>query len=312
MEAEWPVGGILLIAGQTNLMTVSATFLMGWIGTLLLLTIQAGLSDAHGARRGIALTEANIAASLCASLAPLLVGEFQRAGVGWRAAIGVAIALWGMTAIRYFTLLIPEHRQNEHAVQSSHESLPRRFWAFWLVISLCVAVEWSMGYWGATFLEDVVRLNQTDASTSMTAFFGAVVLGRIAGSRLARRYDSRRLLLAAMLLSIVGFPLFWLGATPMINLIGLFIVGLGIANQFPLALTVAMGVDPARAEVISARVSMASGVAILIAPQLLGVIADQSTLLHAYGAVGIILIVATVTAAVATGARRREIFRTLG
>jgi fucose permease len=119
-----------------------------------------------------------------------------------------------------------------------------------------------------------------------------MLVGRIAGSRLTRRSSTLRLLLIALGVTLVGFPLFWLARLPALNVLGLFITGLGIANLYPLAMAVAIGLAQDQANLASARVSMAVGTALLTAPLLLGWLADRLSLQLAYGMVILLMIAA--------------------
>lgn len=79
----------LLLAGKTPAITISASFLMGLIGSLILAIVPSALSDQHGEMRAVALTEANVISSLVVVAAPLLVGWFASVEGGWRAALGI-------------------------------------------------------------------------------------------------------------------------------------------------------------------------------------------------------------------------------
>src|SRR4029077_14675245 len=86
-------GTVLLTAGRTEVVTLIAMLTMGVGGGLLLITIQALLADRHGPRRTIALTEANVAASVAYVL---LIGALALAaatGAGWRAGRLAALVL---------------------------------------------------------------------------------------------------------------------------------------------------------------------------------------------------------------------------
>lgn len=80
-------GAIGLTAGRVAAVTIGAVLLMGVGGGLLLVTIQAALSDRHGDRGAVALTEANVAASL--AYLGLIGGLSLTAALdaGWRAAV---------------------------------------------------------------------------------------------------------------------------------------------------------------------------------------------------------------------------------
>ena len=122
---------------------------------------------------------------------------------------------------------------------------------------------------------------------AMAIFLAATVIGRFVGSRLTFRFPAPRLLIIAAGITLVGFPLFWLGyETPAIALIGLFLMGLGIANLYPLTLATTTTVGAANPDAASSRTSLAAGLAILIAPQVLGTFADQSGIYSAFAIAG--------------------------
>jgi fucose permease len=69
---------------------------------------------------------------------------------------------------------------------------------------------------------------------------------------------------------------------------------LGIANHYPLTLSLAVGAAGGRSNEASARASLAVGSALLIMPLLLGQLADQLGIQTAYGMVMVLLIMAAV------------------
>ncbi len=83
---------------------------------------------------------------------------------------------------------------------------------------------------------------------------------------------------------------------------GLFITGLGQANVFPLALAAASNSAPDHIDKASARISLSAGLAILIAPQVLGSLADAVGISSAFG---IVLIFALIVSYLAWKAYRR-------
>jgi len=171
------------------------------------------------------------------------------------------------------------------------------FWVYWVALVMCVATEWSIVSWGADFLVNPGGLGKSDASMVMTFFFGAMVIGRAFGSQLSRRMDSARLLVAAIGVALAGFVLFWLAPVAGLTIAGLFVAGLGVSNLFPFLMTIAVGVGAAYSDAASARVTLGAGLAILVAPQTLGWVADQIDLKSAYSIVfGLLLMAALVTA----------------
>jgi len=286
------LAAILLTAAGHESLTIAAAVIMGLLGTLFLIVLQAALSDHHGAGRAIAFTESNVGASLGAMLVPLLIGVFEGSGISWRwALISVAVFLV-LLAWLFRGVSIPRERAGNIQDKAISGSLPRVFWAFWLVIVVGVAIEWCLVYWGADYLVGAAGLAKSLASTSMTLFFLAMVLGRIAGSRLARRYSSTSLLIAALVWTLVGFALFWQGPAPWATLLGLFFAGVGVANLYPLTLAIATTVAEDQADKASARITLGSGAAIFLAPLILGWSADRWGIEDAFALVGLLLLVA--------------------
>ena len=300
-------GAALLVAGVHSTVTLIGTFTMGMLGGLLLMNLQAILSDEHGESRSVAISESNVVASLCAIVAPLSIGAFERADIlGWRGAILAAVAALALVYGRFRGTPIPNARPaGADGKAVSPGLLPPLFWGYCAALFLAVAVEWSMAFWGAAFLQDEVGFRTADAATLMGAFFVAMLLGRVAGSRLARRFSEAALLLGAQLVAIAGFALFWLvpltmpvtwGATS--SVAGLFVTGLGVANLYPFVVSAATGIVPERVDRAVARIALAGGSAILLAPFVLGSAADVFGIGKAYGIVAMILVAAVATTVV--------------
>jgi fucose permease len=298
-------GAVLLISVPSAFGTVPATFAMGLCGALLLVTSQALLSDRHGEWRSVAVTESNVAASACAISAPLLVGASAASGLGWRAALVLPVAALVLLAAAFF-LKPPDlpQRVAGDGDGAGGRGLSTRYWAFWALVTLGVASEWCVGYWGADFLADGTGLTRPAAATSLTTFFAAMLLGRIASSRLARVLPPAALLTATLCLSLVGFPLFWFSPGSAFTLAGLFVTGLGIGGVYPLGVSAAIA-EADNTDAAAARLAVGGGGAILVAPLVLGALADRFGIGSAFGIVIPMLLVALSLALVA-GRRDRQ------
>jgi fucose permease len=293
-------GALLLILGQSAWGTVPATFAMGICGALLIVTSQAVLSDRHGEYSAVALTESNVTASACAIIAPLLVGASAASGLGWRAALVVPAVALVLLAARYFSQPL-DLRTNaaENDAPADAPTLPPLYWAFWVLVALGVASEWCVGYWGADFLADGTGLTRPAAATSLTAYFAAMLAGRVVSSRLARTMPPAILLAATLFLALFGFPLFWLSPGTLLALAGLFVTGLGIGGVYPLGVSAAIASAPGNTDAAAARLSVGGGGAILVAPFVLGALADRVGISTAFGIVVPMLLAALVLALIA-------------
>jgi predicted MFS family arabinose efflux permease len=291
-SAGLAAGVTLLALSQRFESALIAVLGMGTCSSLTQVMIQAILSDRHGEQRSIALTEANVAASLSTTLTPLVIGALQSTGRGWRMAPALVVLFLTLLAFAFYRQPIPERQPMSAAPREEQERLPVGFWLYWIVLFFVVAVEMSLVVWATDFLDTVAGLSRTDAVLGYSAFPAAMLVGRAAGSRLTRRASSLKLLLLALGITLAGFPLFWLVRLPALNILGLFITGLGIANHYPLTLSLAIGAAPDQSNQASARVSMGVGAALLTAPLLLGWLADRLSLQVAYGMVIVLMLAA--------------------
>gem|GEM_PF-3196381 len=183
-------------------------------GAMTMATVNATLSDHHGPLRTSALAEANVAAALSSSASPWLIGLFQSSGLGWQWSLLVTLGIIVAIAAVYGRVPIPDMPLPAHAPGAGARGLPIGFWVYWLVVIGVVAFEWCFVVWGADYLAAVVGLEPSLASALMGVYLGAMVIGRFVGSWLTRRWPPAIVLPAALVLALLGFPLFWTALTP--------------------------------------------------------------------------------------------------
>lgn len=295
------ISTVSLVAGTSVWVTLPSIAGLGLGGGVLLIMIQAVLADHHGTQRTRALSEANVIASLSSTFAPLFIGGSQRIGLSWRGGLVLAVIAFVLMFGTMRRVAIPNSPGSVESVAGA-DRLPRLFWWYWLLIFLCVAIEWCVMFWAASFLAAVVGLSEPVAAAAVSVFLLAMLLGRIAGSFLTRQMAASRLLLVALGIIALGFPIFWLAPVAPLNLVGLFVTGLGVANLYPLSLSLAMSTAPQQANRSSARATLGSSLAILVLPLALGTVADQIGIFRALGVV--ILLVAGALGVLCMAQRR--------
>ena len=144
--------------------------------------------------------------------------------------------------------------------------------------------------WSADYLENSLHMPRVDAAQSVSLFLAAMIVGRMSVSRLVQRFSVHSMVIACIVLAGIGFALFWLTNIPILGLTGLFVMGLGVAGMYPLLLSLAIGVAGNNTTQASARAALASGIAILALPLVLGRLADMTSIREAYGVVVILLV----------------------
>lgn len=284
------IGALVLLAGRIAPLTIGASFCMGLIGSLSLIIIPSALSDQHGELRVVALSESNVIASLIATAAPLMVGWCANLPGGWRLALGIAALVPLLMRLGFGNPALPEPAAPAADSASARSSLPILFWVYWLAIVLAVSVEFCMISWSADYFEKILSMSRVNAAQSVSLFLAAMIFGRMAVSRLVQRFAAYQMVIASVIVAGIGFALFWLTNIAVLGQVGLFLTGLGVAGQYPLLLSLAIGVAKNNSTQATARTTLASGTAILALPLVLGRLADMMGIRQAYGVVGFLLV----------------------
>ncbi len=276
------LSALLLLAGRNPAITIGAAFFMGMIGSLILAIVPAALADQHGELRAIALSEANVTASLLAASAPLMVGWFAHFLDNWR----LPLSIMAFTPLLLFIGIgkdtSPPITSISEKPTPSSQPLPTLFWMYWVAIVLGVSVEFCMIFWSADYLEQVLGLIKADAAQAVSLFLSAMIVGRVIGSRLVQRFSTQSVITISIVIASIGFLVFWRTENVFIGLVGLFLTGLGVANLYPLILSLAIGAADGNTVQAGARATLASGAAILALPLTLGRFADAVGIRSAY------------------------------
>ncbi|WP_051838138.1 MFS transporter [Streptomyces sp. NRRL WC-3742] len=302
----WPaacalaVGAALLATGSNVAVTLTAATVGGIGGSLLQTTALAVLAEHHGELRERALLEANAGASATALLAPLVIGALQAFGAAWNwslllpaLAVAALYALLRREPLRPGAVTAP---QRQHEQEDGSGRLPGAFWILSTLCAVVVATEFCVVFFGSPLLSDITDLTDHQAATLMALFYGGTLLGRLAGSRVtgATRWPTPRLVLATLVVTGAGVLALWTAATTWMALVGLFVSGLGIANLFPLTLSLAVGAAPGRTGRATAYVQLLVGAAIMLAPLLLGSLSDRLGIRSAFSVAGALVLLAVL------------------
>ena len=287
------LSALLLIAGSDPKITIGASFLMGLVGSLILAIIPSVLSDQYGAMRAVALSEANVISSIVSAIAPVLVGWFATMALGWRAALLIPVLAALMIRFGFGAVNLPAAPVSS-AAGASRGRLPRLYWIYWVALVVGVSVEFCMIFWSADYLETVLKVPKADAAQAVSLFLIAMIIGRLASSRLVQRFTSHQVVTVSLLIATAGFLIYWTASTPILGIVGLFITGLGVAGLYPLILSLAIGSAGSSVDRASALSSLASGTAIFLLPLILGRLADAVGIRSAYAVIIVLLVIAFV------------------
>ncbi len=289
-------GALLLPAASSLVVLGVSVALVGAGGAMLIFLVPAILSDRHGhlATRAIVLMTGIV--STTAILAPVLISLSVGLGLGWRVgyvalpvAAAVILAVIGWRVQFHGDHLLPAIAAASS--QAGHVQGP--YWRRWLDIFCVISVEMCMVFWSADYLVSVLKVDAATAAGMLSLFLVGMAVGRVGGGRFS---GSGSLFLSAVVVSAVGFAIFWLGWLPSIAAVGLLVTGFGVALLYPLSISRALAAwptDPTRA---SARAAIAVGLAFGVAPFALALIAERTGFRPAFLIVPLLLAIVIVNA----------------
>jgi fucose permease len=280
-------GGMLgMLAGMTGFvlapvpaLSLASILFMSFTGCVSLSCLQTSISGLAGPFRSQALMEANVAASVMSALAPFVLVAGVALGLGWRVfwpAFALCLAAACLFGARPIATAVPDAGAGKAA--AGKQRLPAAFWKVWALTFIAVGVEWSVGFWATEYLKGLPGHSFGLAAAGAGVFQIAAVAGRLVSSRLMGRLKERRMLVVAMALTLLGFPLYWLRADALSALAGLALCGFGVSNFYPLALSLSIGAAEGQTAAASSWAAAAAGAAIFSMPLLLGLVADRAGL----------------------------------
>lgn len=234
-----------------------------------------------------------------------MIGACQAAGVGWGPSMLLPLVIAGGL---YLTL---GHETLRPRLASAGEAAPPGplSAAYWLLAALAgvvVGAEFCLVFYGSPQLTSSIGLTDGQAATAMSLFYGGSLIGRLTGSRLsATRATATQLVLASLGVTVVGFLLLWTSSSTVVCLLALLVTGLGIANLFPLTLSLAVVAARGRTDQATARVQLIVAVSIMLAPLILGALSDHFGVGRSFAVEGVLLTAAVALLLLGTAARSR-------
>ncbi|MEE4962098.1 MFS transporter [Pseudomonas viridiflava] len=279
------IGSIIVASGFFAMaaglpMTLPGSVVLGFSGGLVMAVGQAMLGRRYGEQAAAKLVEAHIVAGLCVLGGALLVGAATALGLSWRAA-PLLISAW---ALLMFCVPSDLHRTEARTTPATAstgapaDALPAprlTRLSLWALVILGISAEWGVGFWGAEYMKTHVQTSASVAATLMSLYFAGTVCGRLASSFALRRLSPLSLLTTVIFSAIATLLVLSLIQGLAGTAVFTFVLGACLGNFFPLILGSAMRVAPHASSALSTQASQAVGVALLLAPFLLGLLSER-------------------------------------
>ncbi len=105
-------------------------------------------------------------------------------------------------------------------------------WVGVLLFLLYTGAELTLGNWTYTLFTEGRGISPQIAGIWAGGFWATFTIGRIMGGLFAHRVHINTLMISAISLSLVGSLLFWWNPLPLVGVLGVFVVGFGLAPMF--------------------------------------------------------------------------------
>ncbi len=301
-----------------------------WVGSTgggtVLNASTARLSDRHPVHSGQAITEANAVAAWVGLFSPLLLGAALGLGLGWWVGILVCVvaALAALSALVLAGRLegsaafassagragagsdgrplvaadegyVAPAESAEHAAAARQAApgggrLPRVFWVGMVALFAAVATEFAINFWGSPLIQEQTGAETATATAAMSTIVVGIAVGRTIGSWLTARLGAHVMLLGGFGLALAGFAVLWSAQVLALSIVGLVVVGLGLATLFPLLLDRGIQLSGGHPDRALARSSLIMGLAIGGAPFILGALGSVASVATALLLVPVLIV----------------------
>ncbi len=297
-------GGILLGISPGPWASIPSCLVIGLAGGISSSNVPAMMADIHGERRAQAITEQSIFAYTFAILGPIITGLCVAYGLGWRTAVFAGAAVGIVLVVAFRWVYIPQSVSAARP-RGTYAHLPAAFWAYWALFAFAIGMEFSTLLWAPAFLERVIGFSAAAAATAAAGFFLGVLIGRLVVRAIVRRFNPRHILLVAYAIGFAGFIAYWVIGTKAAAIAGIFMLGFGVAPQYPMIMSLGIGAARGAHDAGATRMVLAFGLSFLIAPVALGALADRVGLGLAHLTLPVLLGGAVVSLLVAMSLERR-------
>jgi fucose permease len=214
--------------------------------------------------------------------------------------LGVAAAalIAGLVACRS---LLPADA--DHAGEDAGPLLawpPRALWAVGAIGFCALVCEGATADWSAVYVRESLESSAGVAALAFAAFSATMTIGRLLGDRLTTAWGAEALVRRGGLLSAAGVGGALLIGHPIAAIAGFALLGIGLATMVPVVFRAASEVEGVTPGVGIAAASTMGYFGFLIAPPIIGGIAELTTLPVA---LGLLVLLSLVMAALAPRVR---------
>ncbi len=235
------------------------------------------------------------------SIGTLLAAGIGAVAVSARVPVGAHLAVTGVVGVAVTVAALPWLRAPDRAATGPrHEdrapvlALPRgRLVPLALIAFGATVGEHTGADWSGIVMGDVVGVADDHVGWGLVAFTAAMTTSRLLGDRIADRIGAARTVSLGGGLAAGGFLWLILVPNPVLAVLGFVAVGAGVASTTPLAFSAAGRVGRSAGEGVAA-VATVGYAGMLVAPPLIGSVAEYTHLRVSLLVVAVIVVACTL------------------
>ncbi len=297
-----PISGWLIVKNGSERMTVLFAFLfcavipfIAVMGTTFFLSIIlfiggmfTGVMDI-GMNAQAVLVEEKYKKPIMSSFHAVFSG-----GMMIGAGVGAFFTKWETTIFQHFLIITfialgialyssfnlvkdkpsPTHKTENNGLQMPTSAL----WGIGIIALCCMLGEGAMADWSTIYMNQIANADAALAPIGLGAFSTAMMVGRIFGDKGRVVFGDGKLLIINSLVALSGITLLIAFPSPIMAIIGFFLVGLGLSVIIPIAFSTAGSMEGLAPGVGISMVSTIGYSGFLLGPPIIGFIADWQTL----------------------------------
>jgi len=211
-------------------------------------------------------------------VAPLLVGGLAGTALGWRFAFVVGAAIVAVAVAVTAAVRIPPWLPNPSPGTAGTSTRSGWLTPTLVVVFAVVALEFSLSFWLASYLNDSVGLPRTVAAAMVAGLYAANLAGRLVASRLAHRMTAARLLAVSIGVGLAGMPILLAATDAAEASVGIALVGVGIGATFPLTSSLHVAASSGPADTAVGQVLVVAAIGQILGPSIVAEIAQTAGL----------------------------------
>jgi fucose permease len=215
--------------------------------------------------------------AIASMLGPVIVAGLAKYTGNWRLVFPLYAVISFLSAFWLYSIKIEESRpEKEPASLKTVVQILKNPFVLIMVLSIFfqVGFDVSMNSNIANYLKTRYSISLETASLGISIYFASLMAGRLLGSILLRKVNTKIFLITSTLVTLAGLLGILASPTLRFTWILIFITGLGFSNIFPLVFALTVERKPAYANEISGLVILAvSGGAVI--PPIAGILTEK-------------------------------------